>query len=151
MRQTAATDCRLNLSRHQDDGIAVLRPATITAAIIFASIPTMSSHAANAFDMTGITYSSSEMWAIHHPKSRRGGGIVSSSPSDHRSTTAISSSLQLSSSTVAKPIGESKDGSETGIEYSFGQWFFLIYVGVSLLAGGKEMVSRIQKQMDKDN
>jgi len=52
---------------------------------------------------------------------------------------------------MANPIGEFEDGSSTGsIENSFGQWFFVIYIVVSLLAGGKEMISRIQKQMDKN-
>ena len=65
---------------------------------------------------------------------------------------ASSSSMQLlSSSTIANPIGDLEDGSKTSSGASFGQWFFLLYVVVSLLAGGKEMLSRIQKQMDKDD
>ena len=43
------------------------------------------------------------------------------------------------------------DGSATSAGSSFGQWFFLLYVVVSLLAGGKEMIKRIQNQMDKDS
>ena len=62
-----------------------------------------------------------------------------------------SSSMQLSSSTIANPIGELEDRSKSNIGASFGQWFFLLYVVVSLLAGGKEMLGRIQKQMDKDD
>ena len=61
------------------------------------------------------------------------------------------SSFQVASSTMATPIGEMQDGSEASAATSFGQWFFLIYVVVSLLAGGKEVLSRIQKQMDKDS
>ena len=64
---------------------------------------------------------------------------------------ASSSSMQISSSTIANPIGELEDGSKTSSGASFGQWFFLLYVVVSLLAGGKEMLGRIQKQMDKDD
>ena len=59
--------------------------------------------------------------------------------------------MQLSSSTIANPIGELEDGSKSNSGASFGQWFFLLYVVVSLLAGGKEMLGRIQKQMDKDD
>ena len=54
-------------------------------------------------------------------------------------------------STISAPIGEMVDGSATSTGSSFGQWFFLLYVVVSLLAGGKEMVKRIQNQMDKDS
>ncbi|KAL7549472.1 hypothetical protein ACHAWF_016305 [Thalassiosira exigua] len=61
------------------------------------------------------------------------------------------SSIQLSTSSLSTPIGEVQDGSETSLGTSFGQWFFLIYVVVSLLAGGKEMLVRIQKQIDKDS
>jgi hypothetical protein len=50
---------------------------------------------------------------------------------------------------MANPIGEPKDGSAAGIGGSLGQWFFLLYVAVSLLAGGKEMIGRIQKKMDE--
>ena len=52
---------------------------------------------------------------------------------------------------MATPIGEMEDGSKVSAGTSFGQWFFLIYVVVSLLAGGKEMLSRAQKQLDKDS
>ena len=34
---------------------------------------------------------------------------------------------------------------------TFGQWFFLLYVVVSLLAGAKEVLVRIKKQMDKED
>jgi len=54
-------------------------------------------------------------------------------------------------SSISAPIGEMADGSTTSAGSSFGQWFFLLYVVVSLLAGGKEMIKRIQKQMDKDS
>jgi hypothetical protein len=42
---------------------------------------------------------------------------------------------------------------DTGIDSTFsifGQWFFLLYVVVSLLAGGKEVVGRIMKWMDRE-
>ena len=54
-------------------------------------------------------------------------------------------------STISAPIGEMTDGSTTSTGSNFGQWFFLLYVVVSLLAGAKEMTKRIQKQMDKDS
>jgi len=54
-------------------------------------------------------------------------------------------------SSISAPIGEMVDGSTTSASSSFGQWFFLLYVVVSLLAGGKEMIKRVQKQMDKDS
>jgi hypothetical protein len=34
---------------------------------------------------------------------------------------------------------------------TFGQWFFLLYAVVSLLAGGKEVFGRIRKQMEKED
>lgn len=67
------------------------------------------------------------------------------------SSTAFSS-LQLSNS-MASPMGEFKPEAETGISpafSTFGQWFFLLYVVVSLLAGAKEVGGRIIKQMNKD-
>jgi hypothetical protein len=51
---------------------------------------------------------------------------------------------------TSTPMGELP--SESGINptfSTFGQWFFLIYVVVSLLAGGKEVFGRIVKQLDK--
>ena len=63
------------------------------------------------------------------------------------------SSLQLSNS-MESPMGEFKPEAETGISpgfSTFGQWFFLIYVVVSLLAGAKEIGGRIMNQMNKDD
>ena len=62
------------------------------------------------------------------------------------------SSLQLSNS-MASPMGEFKPEADTGISpavSTFGQWFFLLYVVVSLLAGAKEIGGRIMNQMNKD-
>jgi hypothetical protein len=66
------------------------------------------------------------------------------------SSSISSSMLQLASSTITKPIGELKVGDTTTattntatILNSIGQWFFVLYVAVSILAGTKEMVSRI--------
>jgi hypothetical protein len=45
------------------------------------------------------------------------------------------------------PIGELQSDNDTGINpafSTFGQWFFLLYVVVSLLAGGKEVAGRIK-------
>jgi len=50
---------------------------------------------------------------------------------------------------MANPMGESKDGSAAGIGSILGRWFFLLYVAASLLAGGKEMIGRIQEKMDE--
>ena len=72
------------------------------------------------------------------------------------SSSISSSMLQLASSTITKPIGELKvdDSATTAttatatttILNSIGQWFFVLYVAVSILAGTKEMVSRITKR-----
>jgi len=62
------------------------------------------------------------------------------------------SSLQLSNS-MASPMGEFKPETDTGISpgfSTFGQWFFLLYVVVSLLAGAKEIGGRLMNQMNKD-
>jgi hypothetical protein len=80
-------------------------------------------------------------------------------PSTNLYTSSISSSsssssmLQLASSTITKPIGELKvdDTAATTtatatVLNSIGQWFFVLYVAVSILAGTKEMVSRIEKR-----
>ena len=130
---------------------------TIAAAAIFASTSVIPSYADDSFDMSRITTTScDEVVSIVYPETLSVIGAPFSSLDQHIITTAnaltlSSSSLQLSSSTIANPIGEFEDGSSTGsIENSFGQWFFVIYIVVSLLAGGKEMISRIQKQMDKN-
>jgi len=67
------------------------------------------------------------------------------------STSSINAftSIELSNS-MANPMGEFKPETETGISpafSTFGQWFFLLYVVVSLLAGGKEILGRIMKQV----
>mmetsp|Transcript_24890 Transcript_24890/g.36790 ORF Transcript_24890/g.36790 Transcript_24890/m.36790 type:complete len:167 (-) Transcript_24890:177-677(-) len=65
--------------------------------------------------------------------------------------TSSFSSLQLSNS-LASPMGEFKPETDTGISpgfSTFGQWFFLLYVVVSLLAGAKEIGGRIMN-MNKD-
>jgi hypothetical protein len=62
---------------------------------------------------------------------------------------AFTSSIELSNS-MANPMGEFKPETETGISpafSTFGQYFFLLYVVVSLLAGGKEILGRIMKQV----
>lgn len=85
--------------------------------------------------------------------------ITTSSPNSVTMSThtinaaSSSSSLQLSNS-LASPMGEFKPEAETGISpafSTFGQWFFLLYVVVSLLAGAKEMGGRIMNQMNKDD
>ncbi len=123
------------ISRNLDQ---LIRPVLVStaAAVSIASMPMISS--ANAVDLS---YPNSDIEAVMHSSS------ISASAHQSPITT---SSLQLSSSTMAAPIGEMQDGSDTSVGTSFGQWFFLLYVVVSLLAGGKEVLSRIQKQMDKE-
>eukprot|EP00579_Thalassiosira_antarctica_P013595 CAMPEP_0201938312 /NCGR_PEP_ID=MMETSP0903-20130614/41176_1 /ASSEMBLY_ACC=CAM_ASM_000552 /TAXON_ID=420261 /ORGANISM="Thalassiosira antarctica, Strain CCMP982" /LENGTH=139 /DNA_ID=CAMNT_0048479547 /DNA_START=72 /DNA_END=491 /DNA_ORIENTATION=- len=114
--------------------------STAVAASIFASLP-MAAHA-DSFDGNFANH-----FVVHSESSSA--SITSSTYSP-----AMMSSLELASSSLAAPIGELQDGSDTGIQSSlatFGQWFFLLYVVVSLLAGGKEVLVRIQKQMDKDS
>ena len=112
--------------------------AIVVAASIFASAPL----AAHATTIENNHYSDAvQVVSV--------GSQINASPSTYSS--AISSSMQISASTMATPIGEMEDGSKVSAGTSFGQWFFLIYVVVSLLAGGKEMLSRAQKQFDKDS
>ena len=76
-----------------------------------------------------------------------------SSPAITTTTDIDFATIQLANS-LAGPIGDLEKGSNTGIDptfSTFGQWFFLLYVGVSLLAGGKEVLRRIQKLMEKDS
>ncbi len=78
--------------------------------------------------------------------------VNTASPSSPLSSSTTFSSLQLSNS-MASPMGEFKPEAESGISpaaSTFGQWFFLLYVVVSLLAGAKEIGGRIMKQMNKD-
>jgi hypothetical protein len=78
--------------------------------------------------------------------------INTASPSSPLSSSTTFSSLQLSNS-MASPMGEFKPEAETGISpaaSTFGQWFFLLYVVVSLLAGAKEIGGRIMKQMNNE-
>eukprot|EP00571_Detonula_confervacea_P006779 CAMPEP_0172315898 /NCGR_PEP_ID=MMETSP1058-20130122/26602_1 /TAXON_ID=83371 /ORGANISM="Detonula confervacea, Strain CCMP 353" /LENGTH=171 /DNA_ID=CAMNT_0013030085 /DNA_START=33 /DNA_END=548 /DNA_ORIENTATION=+ len=141
--------CRMNLHAPsqdgQDDAFHVskqihqsIRPVLLStvaaASIFFASLP-MVAHADTTAD-------GNHFVAIHSKSN--------SATASTLHPNAMSSSLQLSSSSLATPIGELQDGSDTSIGSSFGQWFFLLYVVVSLLAGGKEVLSRVQKQMDKD-
>jgi len=78
--------------------------------------------------------------------------INTASPSSPLSSSTTFSSLQLSNS-MASPMGEFKPEAETGMSpaaSTFGQWFFLLYVVVSLLAGAKEIGGRIMKQMNNE-
>ena len=76
----------------------------------------------------------------------------------HSSSSSSSSVLQLASSTITNPIGELKvDDTDTDTAItttpllnSIGQWFFVLYVVVSLLAGTKEIVGRLQKKLKND-
>jgi hypothetical protein len=74
---------------------------------------------------------------------------INTDASSTSSINAFTSSIELSNS-MANPMGEFKPETETGISpafSAFGQWFFLLYVVVSLLAGGKEILGRIMKQV----
>jgi hypothetical protein len=163
-----ATHSRLNLGRQkqEDDGIIVVHPhppsSTVRPILLTASVTTaaalftysMPSHAAESFDMSSVNYLNNEALSVIHPDAMT--NAVLSNPDQHSNTvksftsvmSSSSSSLLLSRSTMVNPIGELKDGSENSAEISFGQWFFVVYIVVSLVAGGKEMMRRIQKQMD---
>ncbi len=76
---------------------------------------------------------------------------INTDASSSSTTSSINAftSIELSNS-MANPMGEFKPETETGISpafSTFGQWFFLLYVVVSLLAGGKEILGRIMKQV----
>ena len=80
------------------------------------------------------------------------GSYTQTPRSTQLSASSSFSSLQLSNS-LASPMGEFKPETDTGISpgfSTFGQWFFLLYVVVSLAAGAKEIGGRILNQMKKD-
>ena len=130
--------------RHCNNGGMTIRyrpPALLTAAT--ASLVLQAPLESQAyFTSTTTSTTTSAIMAItdyNHPTTNN---LYSSSIS--------SSMLQLASSTITKPIGELKVGDTTTattntatILNSIGQWFFVLYVAVSILAGTKEMVSRI--------
>jgi hypothetical protein len=126
----------------------LMRPvilAAVVATSILVSLPTTASYAAKYEQDTA------QVVTEYHSYDR----TDSTLGQNHRSsavTNVVSSSIQVSN-TIESPMGELQEGSATGINPTFskfGQWFFLLYVVVSLLAGGKEVVNRIQKQMKKD-
>ena len=53
--------------------------------------------------------------------------------------------------TIILSVADGSATTDTAGTTSFGQWFFLMYVVVSLLAGAKEVLVRIKKQMDKED
>mmetsp|Transcript_27268 Transcript_27268/g.56854 ORF Transcript_27268/g.56854 Transcript_27268/m.56854 type:complete len:199 (+) Transcript_27268:29-625(+) len=122
----------------------VLLSTAVASSILALSLPT-AAHADNAFD------NDNHLTAIHSESISS--TVASSYAPSHYSPSAmmVMPSLELSSSSLANPIGDLEDGSDTSVGTSLGQWFFLLYVVVSLLAGGKEVLSRIQKQMDKED
>ncbi len=153
---TAATHSRLK-QKQEDDGIIVVhspppssvRPILLTASVttaaaLFTYISVMPSNAADSFETNSVS--------VIHPEAMKDALLSKSYQHSNtvKSFTSItpSSSLQLSRSTLVNPIGELKDGSENSAAISFGQWFFVVYIVVSLVAGGNEMMRRIQKQMD---
>eukprot|EP01082_Thalassiosira_pseudonana_P010260 g9181.t1 g9181 contig36:58982-59602(-) len=126
----------------------LMRPvilAAVVATSILVSLPTTASYAAKYEQDTA------QVVTEYHSYDR----TDSTLGQNHRSsavTNVVSSSIQVSN-TIESPMGELQEGSATGINPTFskfGQWFFLLYVVVSLLAGGKEVVNRIQNQMKKD-
>ena len=67
---------------------------------------------------------------------------------------SLFSAPSISSAVDTTIIISVADGSTTTTDTAgttFGQWFFLLYVVVSLLAGAKEVLVRIKKQMDKED
>jgi len=123
----------------------VLLSTAVASSILTLSLPT-AAHADNAFDNVN------HLTTTLHSESISSAVASSYTPSYYSpSAMMVMPSLELSSSSLANPIGELEDGSDTSVGTSLGQWFFLLYVVVSLLAGGKEVLSRIQKQMDKED
>lgn len=80
-------------------------------------------------------------------------GAVATTHDASSFSSSVSSMMLLAGSTLANPIGEAVGGVGGGSDLatSFGQWFFLLYVIVSLLAGGKEMLGRMQRSMTDDD
>ena len=134
-RKTSAIDHLNDLDVHAKSNEQSIRPI-LTAATIFVVSSMPMSTPAYTFDTSNKLVIPSSVTKQQYPTY----DIIT-----------YSSTMQLSSSTIANPIGELEDGSKSNSGASFGQWFFLLYVVVSLLAGGKEMLGRIQKQMDKDD
>lgn len=117
--------------------------STVAAASIFASSPVV----AHANDDFVSYHPDNEMSA--DPKSSI--AIASATQQHPLAASYLSSSMHISSSTLSSPMGEMADGSKVSAANSFGQWFTLLYIGISLLAGGNEVMKRIQKQMDKED
>ena len=130
----------------------MLRPplfltAAATASLLFAStsIPLESRAYYTTTTATTTTSTIMEIQQYNHPTINL-----------HPSSSSSSSVLQLASSTITNPIGELKvDDTDTAINTTpllnnIGQWFFVLYVVVSLLAGTKEIVGRLQKKLEND-
>lgn len=144
---------------HCNGGMTMLRPplfltAAATASLLFAStsIPLESqayytTTTATTTTATTTTSTIMEIQQYNHPTINL-----------HSSSSSSSSVLQLASSTITNPIGELKvDDTDTDTAItttpllnSIGQWFFVLYVVVSLLAGTKEIVGRLQKKLKND-
>jgi len=130
----------------------MLRPplfltAAATASLLFAStsIPLESQAYYTTTTATTTTSTIMEIQQYNHP-------------TINLHSSSSSSVLQLASSTITNPIGELKvDDTDTATAIkttpllnSIGQWFFVLYVVVSLLAGTKEIVGRLQKKLKND-
>lgn len=136
---------------HCNGGMTMLRPplfltAAATASLLFAStsIPLESRAYYTTTTATTTTSTIMEIQQYNHPTINL-----------HSSSSSSSSVLQLASSTITNPIGELKvDDTDTATAITttpllnnIGQWFFVLYVVVSLLAGTKEIVGRLQKKL----
>ena len=137
---------------HCNGGMTMLRPplfltAAATASLLFAStsIPLESQAYYTTTTATTTTSTIMEIQQYNHP-------------TINLHSSSSSSVLQLASSTITNPIGELKvDDTDTATAIkttpllnSIGQWFFVLYVVVSLLAGTKEIVGRLQKKLKND-
>ena len=133
---------------HCNGGMTMLRAplfltAAATASLLFAStsIPLESRAYYTTTTATTTTSTIMEIQQYSHPTINL-----------HSSSSSV---LQLASSTVTNPIGELKvDDTDTAAAITttpllnnIGQWFFVLYVAVSLLAGTKEIVGRLQKKL----
>ena len=122
--------------------------SAIVSAVVTASL--FAAQPSGAFVQSG-ELQSNQIITISAPSSKV--AIISKNTQTINTAPSSFSSLQLSKNSMASPMGEFKPESDTGISpafSTFGQWFFLLYVVVSLLAGAKEIGGRIMNQMNKD-
>jgi hypothetical protein len=139
--------CTLSLKHEENGSHRVVithdestHSALLLAAIIASTPITMQPTMSHAYPVESTTQQSITRYA----------GPSNQHQEDVPTQPIVASSIQLA--TLANPIGTVQDGIDTGINptfSSFGQWFFLTYIVISTLAGGKEVWRRIQNQLDE--